>query len=151
MAEISVVVLWGVVYFLLVWGDSLSPVSDLWTAVGMAAAVAVSLLLEATDTEIAFDSSQLRLTWLRHESVTEWSSVDSVNYTIRKIGLNRGAPRLVLTISADGTEIRLNEKLSPDARLSHRLDGMELMELYRFVEQTFPDKAAGFVYSGVKW
>lgn len=109
--------------------------------------------IESIPTTVEYGAEKVHWKWLRIEYTANFSDVASVNYKIihnrTRYGYNHRF-EIVFHLK-NGTILKLSDSLELediDNGINGITDDIKLMQLYRFIEKFYPEKALGFVKSG---
>ncbi len=113
----------------------------------------VSKCIESISTTVEYGAEKVHWKWLRIEYTVNFSDIESVNYKIihqrTRYGYNHRF-EIVFNLK-NGTTLKLSDSLELediDNGINGITDDIKLMQLYRFIEKFYPEKASGFVKSG---
>ncbi|MDE6502594.1 MAG: hypothetical protein K2L10_10960 [Ruminococcus sp.] len=108
---------------------------------------------ESIPTTVEYGAEKVNWKWLKIEYTVNFSDVKSVNYKIihqrTRYGYNHRF-EIVFNLK-NGTKLKLSDRLELediDNGINGITDDIKLMQLYRFIEKFYPQKASGFVKSG---
>ena len=112
--------------------------------------IGIGCYIESRKTTVKYDTDKVKWKWLWLEYTADFCDVDSVHYTIvherTRYGYNRRF-EIVFQLT-DSTELRLNDRLESDDIdncINGITDNIRLMQLYRFIENVYPEKCTGFI------
>ena len=112
--------------------------------------VMIGFIIDEQKTVVEYDSDKVKWKWFRLEYTVDFNNVDSVHYTIvhqrTRYGYNRRF-EIVFQLN-DSPELRLNDRLNSDDIddcINGITDNIRLMQLYRFIENVYPEKCTGFI------
>ena len=105
---------------------------------------------ESIQTTVEYDTDKIKWKWLRIEYTANFSDIKSVNYTIihkrTRYGYNHRFE--IVFCLKNGTTLRLSDSLELediDNGINGITDDIKLMQLYRFIENVYPEKCTGFI------
>ena len=112
--------------------------------------VLIAFLIDECKTIVEYDTDKVKWKWLFLEYTADFNNLDSVHYTIvherTRYGYNHRF-EMVFRLN-DNTELRLNDRLESDDIddcINGITDNIRLMQLYRFIENVYPEKCTGFI------
>ncbi|MBD5158976.1 MAG: hypothetical protein HDT23_01850 [Ruminococcus sp.] len=112
--------------------------------------IGIGWYIDEQKTIVEYDSDKVKWKWFWLEYTADFNNVDSVHYTIvhqrTRYGYNRRF-EIVFQLN-DSTELRLNDRLNSDDIddcINGITDNIRLMQLYRFIENVYPEKCTGFI------
>ncbi|MDE6035101.1 MAG: hypothetical protein K2G36_04245 [Ruminococcus sp.] len=112
--------------------------------------VMIGFIIDEQKTIVEYDIDKVKWKWFRLEYTADFNNLDSVHYTIiherTRYGYNRRF-EIVFQLT-DSTELRLNDRLESndiDDCINGITDNIRLMQLYRFIENVYPEKCTGFI------
>ena len=112
----------------------------------------IECYIKSIKTTVEYDIEKVHWEWLLSEHTVNFSDLNSVCYTViherTRYGYNRRFE--IVFCLTDSTELRLNDRLESDDidnSINGTPDNIKLMQLYRFIENIYPEKCSGFVKS----
>lgn len=114
--------------------------------------IGIGWYIDSRKTIVEYDTEKVHWKWLWLEYTADFSDLNSVCYTViherTRYGYNRRFE--IVFCLTDSTELRLNDRLESDDidnSINGTPDNIKLMQLYRFIENIYPEKCSGFVKS----
>ncbi|MDE5557220.1 MAG: hypothetical protein K2J32_05935 [Ruminococcus sp.] len=112
--------------------------------------IGVGWYIDSRKTIVEYDTEKIKWKWLWLEYTANFSEIDSVYYTIvherTRYGYNHRFE--IVFYLKNSTELRLNDRLQSediDNCINGITDDIKLMQLYKFIENIYPEKCSGFV------
>ncbi len=112
--------------------------------------IGIGVYIDSRKTTVECGAEKVRWKWMWLEYTADFSDVDSVHYTIvherTRYGYNHRF-EIVFHLK-DSTELRLNDHLEIediDNCINGKSDDIQLMQLYKFIENICPEKSEGFI------
>ncbi len=103
--------------------------------------------LSGIKTIVEYDTETIRYKWLRFKYTVNLSEIKSVYYTI--VNKTKSRDRcLEIVFNVHGNILKLNDLIKRDdieKCISGRCEDIELMKLYKLIENICPEKSKGFV------
>ena len=116
--------------------------------------VGIECYIESRKTTVEYGAEKVHWKWLWIEYKVNFSDVDSIYYEIihkrTRYGYNHRF-ETVFHLKNDTTLI-LNDRLESediDNGINGTSDNIKLMQLYKFIENIYPEKASGFVKNDI--
>lgn len=112
--------------------------------------IGIGWYIDCKETIVEYNAEKVHWKWLWIDYTANFSDIDYVHYTIiherTRYGYNR---RFEIVFSLKNSKgLRLNDRLQSediDNCINGNPDNIELMQLYRFIENICPEKAQGFI------
>lgn len=112
--------------------------------------IGVSWYIDCKETIVEYNAEKVNWKWLWIDYTANFSDIDYVHYTIiherTRYGYNR---RFEIVFSLKNSKgLRLNDRLQSediDNCINGNPDNIELMQLYKFIENLYPEKCSGFI------
>ncbi|MCM1315957.1 MAG: hypothetical protein NC040_06595 [Muribaculaceae bacterium] len=115
--------------------------------------IAITIYCMNKKTVVEYDAEKIQWKWLWFTHMVNFNKMCSVHYTIvNKYSRYRRPTRLVEIVFTmnDGKKLRLNNSLTIEyieSSVKDTPDNIKFMELYKFIENIYPEKCSGFVKS----
>ena len=109
--------------------------------------IIINNFLSGIKTIVEYDTETIRYKWLRFKYKINISEIKSVYYTIVNKTKSRDR-HLEIVFNVRGNILKLNDLIKPEDIencIIGRLEDIELMKLYKFIENICPEKSKGFV------
>ncbi|MDE6832718.1 MAG: hypothetical protein K2J39_00495 [Ruminococcus sp.] len=112
--------------------------------------IGIGWYIDSRKTTVEYDTNKVKWKWLFLEYTADFNKVDSVHYTIVHERTRYGYTHrfeIVFQLT-DSMELRLNDRLELndiDNSINGVPDNIKLMQLYRFIENVYPEKCTGFI------
>lgn len=147
---IASVFLWIIFTFFVCY---IIPKSSLLLSLGLLLfIIGIAFYMDSRKTTVEYDTEKLNWKWLWINYTVNFKNLNSVHYTIVSERMRYGCFRYFeLVFKIKDYEFKLNDKLKTEDienSINGSSDNIKLMELYRFIENIYPEKSKGFVKTG---
>ncbi len=114
--------------------------------------IGIAFYMDSRKTTVEYDTEKLHWKWLWINYTVNFKDLNSVHYTIVSERTRYGYFRYFeLVFKIKDHEFKLNDKLKTEDienSINGSSDNIKLMQLYRFIENIYPEKSKGFVKTG---
>lgn len=146
---ISFVILWGLLVFFLCGAVKSYFVAVLVILVLWFAMIGFAIFLDKMKTAVEYDTEKVRWKWLWLAYTVDLNEMGSVYYTITSRRSRYGSTRLFeIRFNIGDSELKLNDILAAEDIencINGKAEDIQLMQLYKFIENICPEKSKGFV------
>lgn len=150
---IAMIILWVISTVIICYNTS--EVTALFLSMGILMAIlGVAVYTDCTKTTVEYDDNKIRWKWLWLTYTVNFKEMESVYYTIVSERTRGGyIRRFEIVFKVKDNELRLNDRLRTED-IENSINGtpedIQLMQLYKFIENICPEKCSGFVKSATE-
>lgn len=111
--------------------------------------IGIGFYIDSKKNTVEYDTEKIRWKWLWFEYTVNFEDMESFYYTIVSKRTRGGyIRRFEIGFNVKNRELKLNDELDTDeieSAVNGVTDDIKLLQMYKFIEDIYPEKAEGFV------